>query len=404
MPAILPWVGKWKNGVIPYEPKANHPYWNLIVAAMEEFMAHTNIKFVPRTTEADYVVFVSEPQGGNSAPLGCIGGVHYVNIVSNVRQAHEFGHLVGLIHEHQRSDRDDYIDFDLDAVDPAKKDWMQSQVLDKQTESLNFGPLDPTSIMMYWTSAGGKDAETHTKILNLYNKTVHHEKVALFNGEHRTMYLKQDPNFIFDTPSKLSKLDCEGINRILYPPNEITLPFYQFKEVNDGSQVMLMHVSSKCTLHSHPINLSTGSKQQEVTCFWKQDDNDYWRIHRSTQTGQNIINYNEVIGLEHVVTGHWLHSHSGPELLSPVTNQQEVTCSINRDVNDWWRVNKVEGQFEKWLVGDVIKLTHVNTGMVLHSHGGENTGWRYTPVTGQQEVTAYNSNDANDYWMVVAII
>jgi len=326
MPATVAWIAKWKNGVIPYVANPTHPFWNQIVEAMEEFHRETNMRFVIRTHEPDYVVFTNDQASGNHAPLGKSSGEHGVNIVSNVRQVHELGHLIGLIHEHQRSDRDDHLDFDYSVIDSGKKDWTQETVLNKYQDSVNFGPFDINSVMIYWTSAGGKRADTGRQLINFLNNIVLQEKADLFNGEHRVIYWKSDKNHLFDTPSKLSRRDAEGINRILYPPNEITLPFFQFREICNGNQIKLMHINTKCILHSHPIQYKTGSRQQEVTCYWRQDDNDWFKIHRKVVAEHAQIHYNEVLGLEHVQTGNWLHSHSGPGLESPVTKQQEVTC------------------------------------------------------------------------------
>jgi len=42
-----------------------------------------------------------------------------------------------------------------------------------------------------------------------------------------------------------------------------------------GSKIKLIHVKTNSALHSHSKK-SRNSNEQEVTCFYNNDDNDYW--------------------------------------------------------------------------------------------------------------------------------
>ena len=65
---------------------------------------------------------------------------------------HEFGHALGLGHEHQRSDFCRFIKLYIDESKMKKdvgaryKDWME----DCQLDDKNATPYDPKSIMHYW--------------------------------------------------------------------------------------------------------------------------------------------------------------------------------------------------------------------------------------------------------------
>jgi dolichyl-phosphate-mannose--protein O-mannosyl transferase len=138
-----------------------------------------------------------------------------------------------------------------------------------------------------------------------------------------------------------------------------------------------------------------------VTAFSGYDDNDLWRVlgpvgqPRSGQT----VQHGDTLRLEHVLTGPMLHSHPG--FPSPVTGQQEVTCfntSTVGDSNDNWRI-EIEGGGD-WELGKRVKLTHCNTNVALHSQPGySHPQW----TMGQQEVTGYAGRDDNDWWSLYEI-
>jgi dolichyl-phosphate-mannose--protein O-mannosyl transferase len=172
--------------------------------------------------------------------------------------------------------------------------------------------------------------------------------------------------------------------------------------VRYGVPIKLRHVLTGHVLHSHLINYVTGSHQQEVTCFGSRDDNDWFSVRGphgngpwNCNIGTPVLNH-AVIRLGHLLTGKLLHSHNG--VPSPATHQQEVTCHgehFEGDDNDNWRL-EVEGEApgQPWLVTHRLRLIHVLTNHSLHSHAGHNT------ASHQQEVTAYDRRDDNDWWII----
>ena len=110
----------WPGGIVPFvisegfEPEAVQD----IRAAIQEWNAKTVITLVDRTTESDYVRFVPRSSTGSgttcSANVGRRDGERFVWLARPSgcgvgTTVHEIGHSIGLRHEHQRFDRDEYV-------------------------------------------------------------------------------------------------------------------------------------------------------------------------------------------------------------------------------------------------------------------------------------------------------
>ena len=108
-------TGLWPEGVIPYVIEPDLPNRQEVLTAIEEWNTKTVISLVERTTEHDYVRFIPYDIYGSghcSADLGMHGGEQFVYLgaLCNTRAiVHEIGHTVGLLHEHQRADRDQWL-------------------------------------------------------------------------------------------------------------------------------------------------------------------------------------------------------------------------------------------------------------------------------------------------------
>ena len=80
----------------------------------QEWATFANLHFHPRTTQANYVL-VSQEGGleGGFSTVGMIGGQQTLHIGptswNHPTVCHEMGHTLGLVHEHQRWDRDNFV-------------------------------------------------------------------------------------------------------------------------------------------------------------------------------------------------------------------------------------------------------------------------------------------------------
>ncbi len=142
----------WPKGVVPYRFHANVTLENQqrAVDAMAEIEAVCNVDFVPLTSQTAYL-FIQASDVNNSC-IGYSGGVCTVNIHDWAFKGviiHEFGHSLGLHHEHQRPDRDMYVQ-----VNTANICGGTGIVPLRGTP---FGPYDFESVMHYSRRADSRD-------------------------------------------------------------------------------------------------------------------------------------------------------------------------------------------------------------------------------------------------------
>jgi hypothetical protein len=101
----------WPGGIIPYTIHANFTEIDALNSALDELEDKTNLRFVKRQSQEDYVEIRNHSSRCRSA-VGRVGGKQMVGCapdfgVSSI--VHELGHACGMKHEQSRSDRDSFI-------------------------------------------------------------------------------------------------------------------------------------------------------------------------------------------------------------------------------------------------------------------------------------------------------
>ena len=142
----------WPNNTIPYYFDSNFSNEDTAEIAIHHWELFTTLNFVESTEPADSDLLIFEGSGCN-ATVGYRNGNHE-NSVSigngcSVEDAiHEFGHVVGMYHEQNRNDRDDYVQVFFDNIFASAHTQFQKNE-DKGNESLEFTPFDFGSVMLY---------------------------------------------------------------------------------------------------------------------------------------------------------------------------------------------------------------------------------------------------------------
>lgn len=143
----------WPNGIAVYEIDSDLSSFGetAVKSAIQYWNTHSSISLVERTDPAapqidDYISFVDGP--GCASWVGRQGQAQEIwvsEFCTTGSMIHEIGHALGLLHEHTRSDRDQFVQVLWDNIDNDKA--FNFDVNQAGTQDL--GPYDYDSIMHY---------------------------------------------------------------------------------------------------------------------------------------------------------------------------------------------------------------------------------------------------------------
>ncbi len=159
-------VALWTGGIVYYtfDPSVSVPHQRHFLDAAAEWGAFANMTFVVRAAQANYVTVKDVPglAGGQSA-IGMAGGQQFLSMGSGawnrMTLLHEIGHTLGLLHEHQRSDRDPFVTIlTANIVAGAEGNFVQ-------LPTTNHGPYDFLSVMHYRRDSFSTDPATKNTIV-----------------------------------------------------------------------------------------------------------------------------------------------------------------------------------------------------------------------------------------------
>jgi hypothetical protein len=145
---------RWKDGVVPYVTE--DALRENVAPAIAHWQQHTPFRFVPRTSQPDYVSF--ERQTGCWSRVGRQGGKQVISLGAGCgvgAAIHEIGHTLGLWHEQSRADRDDHIEIFWQNILEKHRHNFDKHVLDGD----DAGDYDYGSIMHYPAVAFSKNGQ-----------------------------------------------------------------------------------------------------------------------------------------------------------------------------------------------------------------------------------------------------
>ncbi|KAJ1563799.1 Stromal cell-derived factor 2-like protein 1, partial [Cladochytrium tenue] len=169
----------------------------------------------------------------------------------------------------------------------------------------------------------------------------------------------------------------------------------EFERVSCGSAVKLAHVASGFRLHSHGVNYGSGSGQQSVTAFPSGDDpNSYFVVHGA-------------IGAPDCARGQAVRCGDGVRLqhmntkkflhshqhASPLSSNQEVSAYEHSDEGDNWKLVCEDKKAAHWKRESKVRLQHMVTGKFLSSNSRHQ--FRH-PIPGQLEVSGTKGSGSNE--------
>lgn len=149
---------KWPGGRVPYtfDATLTPEKQAVFLQSCREWEKHANLKFFPRTTEANYIV-VKQTVNDSNSYIGMTGGGQTLNLAgwaNKITSVHELAHALGIIHEQSRPDRDTYV-----TIHPENITDGLGFNFDKVGGALNQGPYDFDSMMHYYGTAFSKNGQ-----------------------------------------------------------------------------------------------------------------------------------------------------------------------------------------------------------------------------------------------------
>jgi hypothetical protein len=157
---------RWTSGIVPYTISPDVLAVREINEALNRLEGLTNLRFVQRLQQSDYIEYSLDSTifTNRSDKIGMEGGVHYIflNVINsttiseaNIRTImHETCHTLGIKHEHQRSDRDSYIDVLEQNIRPERLGDFQKL---PDADYIHSDTYDYASIMHYRFNSAAND-------------------------------------------------------------------------------------------------------------------------------------------------------------------------------------------------------------------------------------------------------
>lgn len=181
-PLILPAPKLWDEAIIPYVIDADLSNATEVKLAITTMNKKTNVTWKLRGNEKDFVRFKTGKLHCYS-PLGRLGGEQKISLSPSCMKGaimHEMIHTMGLLHEQNREDRDEYITILWENID--SKNHLQFQKIFNKLIDVTHFKFDYKSIMLYKQDAFSKYSGD-LSIVRVDGDTYYPSKNSLSSGD-----------------------------------------------------------------------------------------------------------------------------------------------------------------------------------------------------------------------------
>ena len=151
---------KWPNNTIYYKFHSGYPgeYKGIVTYVISEIQKYTTLRFSDQSN-TNYVLIKSTSGSPSSDYIGMKGGIQNISLSVNTdfmnadndgypQAFHEIGHVLGLFHEHCRSDRDNYVTVNYNNI-PSDSRHNYRKYTEEGISGTDHGEFDFNSIMIY---------------------------------------------------------------------------------------------------------------------------------------------------------------------------------------------------------------------------------------------------------------
>lgn len=306
----------WPNNIVYYVLGSASNSGNRITNAIEHWEENTNLSFIERTNETNYVEFTSSNRCATT--VGMLGGRQLLNLNTNCNQGtviHEIGHTIGFWHEQTRSDRDDFITINFDNINDGAE--------------VNFTK---------WEDNDNRESADLTRDFDFDSRMLYDPFNFSSNGEP-TITRKNGSTYEIND-SVLSKGDIEGANE-LYPATEITIRASNGKYVSSrgGTSPMIANRDSPRARERFIINFIDND-----TFVLKSSNGKYM----SSEGGSKSMNANratparwEIFTLERISGNRYAIKASNGKYVSGENGREPLIA--NRDRAAAWEIFEIDG-------------------------------------------------------------
>lgn len=170
-------------------------------------------------------------------------------------------------------------------------------------------------------------------------------------------------------------------------------------KIRFGNKIVLKHNQTGRFLSFCDSHLASKASSQKYIYAggWNKTEKEYFQILPGSKGGNagQVIAIGSVVRLRHIKTGNMLHSHDHKSCHT--TSQNEVTGYSATDDNDDWIVESWSQNCNELTAETKIRLVHAKTKTALYSHEVKATGYSGDAV---EVVSSTSTKEENASWTI----